>query len=212
MLWTDFHNNEMKQPYFKDLQSFTNYEYDNYICYPKKENIYKAFKTINDFNDIEVVIIGQDPYTTKGLAMSLSFSVPNDQKRPVSLRNILNEVKRENYNSSGNNDLTRWANQNVLLLNMILSVRENKSLSHKKAGWLTYTKHVLSEINNNTNPTVFIFWGNEAQKYIPLINNPIHKILKATHPAARNGKFKNCNNFKDCNDFLAANKRKTINW
>lgn len=208
--WQRILADEIHKDYFIKLMDNVDEEYANNVCYPPKEMIFNAFKYC-DFNDLMVVIIGQDPYHGKGEANGLAFSVANDMKRPPSLQNIFTEICN-NDNSKNSltqeNDLQRWAKQGVLLLNATLTVRENEANSHKKLGWNVFTKAVLKIIADQKDSVVFILWGNFAQtvaKDIEKLNqDERHLFLKSGHPsfAYSHKKFFGQNHFNKANEFL----------
>ncbi len=212
--WWGFLLNETQKDYFTNLSLFLKAEQREEInILPSPKNIFKVFEF--PIEDVKVVILGQDPYPTAKYATGLAFSVPKGEKPARSLQNILKEVAEE-FDSPvrTNGDLTDWANQGVFLLNTILTVEEGKPGSHKGIGWENLTDNVISLLNNQNRPIVFMLWGKEAQKKEPLITNPQHLILKAPHPSpysARSG-FLGCGHFKKANDFLAKNNITPIKW
>jgi len=161
--WDYLLKNEYQKDYFIKLESFIEAEYNNHSILPKQENIYNALKLV-DYDEVKVVILGQDPYINKGQAHGIAFSVLNTVTFPPSLRNIFLELKTDlglDYPKQGN--LSKWAKQGVLLLNRILTVRENETNSHKGIGWETFTSKILSLLNDKKEPIVFILWGNNAR-------------------------------------------------
>ena len=198
--WIDIFGDEIKKPYFKKLQCFLDLEYESKIIFPKKENIFKAFELIN-FEDIRVVILGQDPYINDGQANGMAFSIENTSRNfnknnmPPSLKNIFKEAKI-NYN---NGDLTNWAKNGVFLLNSILTVEKGKTLSHKNKGWETFTDFIVKKLGDREHPIVFMLWGNFAIKKAELIKNFSHLVLKSSHPSPLS-----CKGFFGNNHFLIA--------
>lgn len=183
MTWTDLIKEEQKKQYFVQLQEFIETEYETKVCLPSKENIYKAFE-LTPLNKVKVVIIGQDPYPTEGVATGLSFSVNKETKIPKSLHNMFTELESDlgyKYPTSG--DLTKWAENGILLLNRILTVVKSNPLSHKNKGWEQFTERVIEEINKQDRKIVFILLGNEAKTIKKYLNNPLHKIIEAPHPS-----------------------------
>lgn len=216
--WADFIAYEKQKDYFKNLQAFVDDEYANAgkPIYPPKDLIFNALNT-TDINDVKVVIVGQDPYHNPNEAMGLSFSVPYGIKVPRSLQNIYKEIQDEYKNCSIDTtigDLLPWANQGVLLLNSVLTVRENTPGSHAGKGWETFTDNVLRALNQLDRPIVYMLWGNYAKSKGELITNPKQLKLKAAHPSpfsARNGFF-GCGHFAKANDFLMKNGIEPIRW
>lgn len=178
------------------------------------ENIFNSLKLV-DYKDVKCVIIGQDPYHGKGQAHGLSFSVQDGVRIPPSLMNIFKEIESDLLippPKSGN--LTGWANQGVLLLNAVLTVREGKPNSHKGKGWEKLTDCVISKLNERETPIVFMLWGANAKSKASLITNPKHLVLEAAHPSplsAFNGFF-GCKHFSKANNFLMRNGLTPINW
>ena len=200
--------------YFKLLVEKIRYEYKNYTIYPKADKIYNAFNLCS-YDSLKVVIIGQDPYHGKGQANGLSFSVEKNIKIPPSLKNIFIELKNNypEYKYS-DGDLSRWANQGVLLLNSILTVRKSEPGSHSNIGWEKFTDFVIKNISSEKRNVVFLLWGKYAQSKRRLIDENKHLILKSSHPSpfsAHKGFFKNYH-FKKTNQYLLLNDLNEINW
>ncbi len=204
---------------FIDINSFLDKEeeiYQNEIkIFPPKKLIFECFNHFN-FNDLKVVILGQDPYINEGEAVGLSFSVNKGTKIPPSLRNIIKEVNRSfnldiDFKTNGN--LTKWAEQGVLLLNTALTVRQFKSNSHKKI-WLDFTNFIIEYISKNNKNVVFLLWGNNAKNKKQYIDISKHLVLSSGHPSPLNRKkdFYNNNHFIKCNNYLLQNNKKEINW
>lgn len=212
--WKRIIDNERVKPYFVELKKFLLEEYDNYNVYPRKGDIFKAFE-LTDFSNVKVVILGQDPYHQPFQAHGLCFSVNRGVKIPPSLANIYKEIKSDlgcNIPSHGN--LTKWANQGVLLLNTIMSVRDSSPMSHSNKGWEIFTDKVIKELNDDDTPKVFLLWGSPSRKKKTLITNPKHLILECAHPSplsAYNGFF-GCKHFSKTNEFLKENNREVIDW
>lgn len=189
-------------------------EYKNNICYPEFNNIFNALKH-TPFGNIKVVIIGQDPYHGEGEAHGLSFSVQKGIKLPPSLQNIFKEL----YNDLGikndlSGDLTKWADEGVLLLNSILTVRKDTPLSHKDLGWQRLTDYIIKVINQKNEPVVFILWGSFARSKKVFITNKKHLVIESTHPSpfsAYNGFF-GSKPFSKTNEFLKQNGIKEIDF
>ena len=211
--WHKILNDEFKKPYYLNLKSFLQKEYDNKIIYPPKEDIFKALE-LTSYKDTKVIILGQDPYHEKNQAQGLAFSVNENVKIPPSLKNIYKELKNDlNCYIPNNGNLTKWAKQGVLLLNDILTVEEHKALSHKNKGWEIFTLEIIKKLNEKEKPLVFILWGNNAIKKEKYINNK-HLIIKSVHPSplSVNKGFFNSKPFSKTNDFLIKNNLKPIDW
>lgn len=212
--WDDILKDEFKKDYYKKIREFLKYEYSHYTVYPKMENIFSALK-LCDYDDIKVVIIGQDPYHEEGQAHGLSFSVQPGIEIPPSLLNIYKELQSDLGCYIPNNGfLEKWAKQGVLLLNNVLTVRAHMANSHKDCGWETFTDRIIEELNKRETPVVFLMWGSCAKKKELLITNPIHKILKAPHPSplsAYRGFF-GCKHFSTTNNILMENGELPIDW
>lgn len=214
--WRTALDGEFKKDYFKNLQVKIAEEYQVYDVYPPKNQISNALNHTQP-DDIKVVILGQDPYHGPGQANGMAFSVNKNITIPPSLVNIFTEIKAEypnDFTYPSHGDLTHWADQGVLLLNAILTVRAGKPTSHKNYGWETYTDAIISYINTIDRPIVFMLWGNFAKSKKELLNNPKHLILETSHPSpfSVNYGFKGCGHFKACNDFLVANNIAPIDW
>lgn len=174
---------EQTKEYFHNLQKFIEYEYSSYQCFPPKENIYKAFE-LTPLDKVKVVILGQDPYPTEGVAMGLAFSVNKETKIPKSLHNMFLELESDlGFAYPSNGDLTSWCENGVLLLNRILTVRKSMPLSHKDKGWELFTERIIKKINSLDRKIVFILLGNEAKKIKKYLDNPKHLIIEAPHPS-----------------------------
>ena len=211
--WDNILSDEINKPYFKNIMDTLNKLYLEKEIYPKKENIFNAFKI--PYKDVKVVILGQDPYHGEGEAHGYAFSC---LKTPIppSLKNIYKEL----YSDLGiekdmlNGDLTPWANQGVMLLNAGLTVEKDKPNSHKDMGWNYFTDAVISKLNEREEPIVFILWGNFAKEKAKLITNKNHLVIESAHPSpfsARNGFF-GSKPFSKTNEFLKKNNKKEINW
>lgn len=188
--------------------------YKNKTIFPEKDNIFNAFK-LTSYEDVKVVIVGQDPYHGVGEAHGLSFSVQKGVKLPPSLQNIYKELHDDlGIPPRKDGDLTNWAKQGVLLLNSVLTVEKDLAASHKGLGWELFTDYVIKKLNTNNNPIVFILWGNFARSKKKYLNNPNHLIIESAHPSplsAYNGFF-GSKPFSKANEFLIKNKKEPINW
>ena len=212
--WKEKLDKEFKKPYFANLVDFVTAEFSSHRIFPKGPLIFNAFNQC-DFNDLKVVIIGQDPYHGDNQAHGLSFSVPDGVKKPPSLQNIFKELEYDlgiNPVESGN--LLRWASQGVLLLNSILTVKRGQPGSHQMKGWELFTDAVIELIANEKSNIVFILWGAYAYKKGVKINREKHLIIESAHPSpfsAHKGFFKS-RPFSHCNNYLASHKKGQINW
>ena len=213
--WSTLLKNEFEKPYFKQLQAFLEDEYSKYDIYPEMNNIFNALNTVK-YEDVKVVIIGQDPYHEPNQAHGLAFSVQDGITVPPSLVNIYKEIESDLgikcHTETGN--LLRWAKQGVFLLNTVLTVEEGNANSHSKCGWQTFTDNVIKILNNQKQPIVFLLWGKQAELKKELITNPNHLVLISAHPSpfsARRGFF-GSNHFKLANEFLKENNLEEINW
>lgn len=211
--WDIILKDELEEKYFKNMKMFIEKEYKKKEIYPKYENVFNALK-YTDYDDVKVVILGQDPYHGPNEAHGLSFSVENDIKRPPSLNNIFKELYNDLYIKKEKNNLTSWAKQGVFLLNAIMTVEKDKPLSHKGIGWETFTDNIIKCLNKRKKPVVFILWGNYARSKKKFITNKIHYIIESSHPSplsAYNGFF-GSKPFSKTNDFLLSHNLKPINF
>lgn len=212
--WTKILQNEMNKDYFSQLNDFLQEEYSKYNIFPKQEDVFNAFK-YTDYNNVKVVIIGQDPYHEVGQAHGLAFSVQNVTKLPPSLKNIFKELNNDlNVNKVYSGDLTSWAKQGVLLLNNVLTVREHVANSHKNKGWEIFTSNIIKYLNQREQTIIFVLWGNDAKTKKELITNKNHIILEAAHPSplsAYHGFF-GCKHFSKINELLKRENITEIDW
>lgn len=212
--WDSFIKNEEEKSYFKQLFSFLDREYGEHTCYPPREDIFTAFD-LTPKERVKCVIIGQDPYHDEDQAHGLAFSVKPGVKIPPSLMNIYKELGNEfGYPIPDNGYLKKWAQQGVLMLNAVLTVRAHEAASHKGKGWELFTDEVIAEINKIDRPVVFMLWGSFAISKKKMLDNPKHLILEAAHPSplsAYRGFF-GCGHFKKCNEFLKSNGIEEIDW
>lgn len=209
--WEEHLRSEIRKPYFAELVEKLNIEYKE-VCYPSEELIFNAFN-LCPFNNVKVVILGQDPYYRKGQAMGLSFSVPDGVKLPPSLRKIYKEIEddlRKSIPESG--DLTRWAEQGVLLLNTTLTVRAGAANSHKNLGWQKFTDAVIKALSEHHEHIVFMLWGNNAKKKKNLIDINRHCIIESYHPAAMPRYKFTKHQFTCCNAYLKQQGLEEIDW
>ncbi len=213
--WEDFFKAEREKDYFKPLMAFVDREYKEGICYPPKDNIFRAFELTKPC-DIKAVILGQDPYHEPNQAHGLCFSVlPEQHKLPPSLKNIYKEIEAEFGTLNRQNGfLEDLAREGVLMLNTVMTVRKGSANSHKGMGWERFTDNAVSYVNALNQPIVFMLWGTPSQKKESLLNNKAHLVLKSAHPSplsAYRGFF-GCNHFKLCNEFLEEKGISPISW
>jgi len=212
--WDHYLDNEYKKEYFQKLLDFIKEEYKNKTIYPKQNEVFNAFR-YTDYQDIKVVILGQDPYHGLNQAEGLSFSVKDEVLKPPSLKNIFKELENDlGIPFPEHNSLKPWAKQGVLLLNAVLTVEEHKPTSHKDRGWENFTDAVIKVLNERDKPIVFILWGAYARSKKAYITNPIHLVIESAHPSpfsARNGFF-GSKPFSKTNEFLKKNGIKEIDW
>lgn len=213
--WKQILQDEFEKPYFLELKNFLLTEKENSkVIYPKGTDIFNAFK-FTPFDDVKVVILGQDPYHGKNQAHGLCFSVQRGIKTPPSLVNIYKELQDDlNCSIPNHGNLTEWAQQGVFLLNTILTVEANQPASHQKKGWEDFTDAVIHAISTCQKGVVFLLWGRHAQNKANLIDSNKHFILQAAHPSpfsAYNGFF-GCKHFSTTNKLLAQQDKNIINW
>jgi uracil-DNA glycosylase len=212
--WNSLLKDEFEQPYFIDLMEFMQNEYDNETVYPKKEHIFRAFN-LCQVDQVKVVIIGQDPYHGEGEAHGLCFSVPDEIAIPPSLRNIFKELNSDlGKEVPRNGNLEKWANQGVLLMNAILTVRKDQAGSHQKKGWEVFTDEVIKLLSKEKEGLVFILWGTYAQKKAKLIDQNRHLIIQDPHPSPLSSYrgFFGSKPFSRANDYLERIEKSIINW
>lgn len=212
--WKEALKEEFEKPYFKNLVDFVKNEYQTQQIYPPGKQIFSAFEH-TPFDEVKVVIIGQDPYHGAGQAHGLSFSVPEGINQPPSLKNIFKELDSDLGISpvqSGN--LERWAEQGVLLLNATLTVRASQAGSHQNKGWEEFTDAAIQKLSDEKEDLIFILWGAYAQKKGSIIDASKHFIIKSPHPSpfsAHNGFF-GSKPFSKANFYLKSVGKKEINW
>lgn len=211
--WDIVLKDEFKKSYFRDLGCFIKNEYKNKIVYPKYKDIFKALK-LTDYNDVSVVILGQDPYHGVNEAHGLSFSVQDGVPIPPSLRNIFKELELDLGIKKTTTDLTSWANQGVLLLNSIMTVVKDSPLSHKARGWEIFTDKIIEKLGERQKPVVFILWGSYARSKKELIKGKNHYIIESVHPSPLSASrgFFGSKPFSKTNNFLRKNGIKEIDW
>ena len=212
--WAGLVKSEFAKPYYRGLSDFLREEYARGTVYPPKERVFEAFRYTTKA-DVKVVILGQDPYHEVNQAHGLCFSVCPGTEVPPSLVNIYKELHSDLGCYIPNNGyLVKWAKQGVLLLNTVLTVRAHQANSHHGHGWETFTDAVISEINREDRPIVYLLWGRPAQSKMPMLTNPNHLILTAPHPSPLSASrgFFGCRHFSRTNEFLKANGVTPIDW
>lgn len=213
--WREHIGAEFEKPYFSALTDFVRHEYTTTTCYPPGSLIFNAFN-LCPFDRVKVVIIGQDPYHEPGQAQGLSFSVPEGVPFPPSLQNIFKEIQLDlGKPMPPTGDLTRWAEQGVLLLNATLTVRAHQAASHQRHGWEQFTDAAIRALNAERENLVFILWGGYARSKAQLIDRSRHLMLESVHPsplsANRGGWFGN-HHFSQCNAYLREHGEQEIDW
>ena len=213
--WLPAVREEFKRPYYRDLYQFVRKEYANYTVFPPADQIFNALH-LTPLHKVKVVILGQDPYHNVHQAHGLCFSVPEDQKEiPPSLINIYRELHDDvGCRLPQTGCLTKWAQQGVLLLNTVLTVRAHQANSHRNHGWEQFTDAIIQAVETQDRPIVYMLWGTPAQTKAVMVTNPLHLVLRAPHPSplsAYRGFF-GCRHFSQCNAFLEAHGETPIDW
>ncbi len=213
--WLNVIGEEFEKPYYLQLRKFLINEYKTKRIYPAADDIFNAFH-FTPLNNVKVLLIGQDPYHNENQAIGTSFAVPVSQKEiPPSLVNIYQELHDDlGCTIPTHGYLKKWADQGVLLLNTVLTVRAHQANSHQGQGWEQFTDAVIRAVNEQDRPIVYFLWGRPAQSKKRMLTNPKHLILEAPHPSplsAYRGFF-GCKHFSKANDFLAANGMEPIDW
>lgn len=212
--WDNILADEFSKPYYLELREFLKREYSTRRIYPQMNDIFNALRA-SSFEKTRVVIIGQDPYHAEGQAHGLCFSVKRPVEPPPSLKNIYKELQDDiGFKIPDHGELTAWAEQGVLMLNAVLTVREGAANSHKGMGWEKFTDRVIMELNRKDTPVIFLLWGANARKKAEVITNPIHQKLVTVHPSPLSayGGFFGCKHFSKCNELLAASGQQPIDW
>lgn len=213
--WKQYLNAEFDKEYFANLTKLVRQEYQNHLCFPPGRQVFNAFN-LCPFNDVKVVIIGQDPYHEPGQAMGLSFSVPVGTTIPPSLVNIFKEIQQDLGNPiPQDGDLTRWSKQGVLLLNAILTVRAHEANSHQKLGWNQFTDAAIKALSDHRQGLVYMLWGGYARSKRYLINQQHNLVLESVHPSplsANRGGWFGQHQFSRCNAYLESKGIAPINW
>ncbi len=205
---------EFSKPYYRELYKFVGEEYRTHTVYPPAQDIFNALH-LTPLHKVRAVILGQDPYHGDHQAHGLCFSVQPGTRIPPSLENIYKELHDDlGCYIPDNGCLTKWAEEGVLLLNTVLTVRAHQANSHRMRGWEQFTDAILEAVNQENRPIVYMLWGSPAQSKAPMLDNPAHLVLRAPHPSplsAYRGFF-GCRHFSRCNEFLTANGEAPIDW
>lgn len=213
--WRNRLNPILTSQKYQNFEKWLENEYNNKTIFPKKENVFHALNLVK-YEDVKVVIVGQDPYHNPNQAHGLSFSVEKDTAIPPSLKNIFKELNDDvGCYIPNHGNLTKWAQQGVLLLNSVLTVESNKPNSHKGKGWEYITTYIIETLNKRTTPIVFLLWGDNAKKIGKKIDLSKHYILSAKHPSpmsANRGGWFGCKHFSQTNTILTKNNLPTIDW
>jgi len=211
--WKEHLQGEFEQPYWEPLTSFVKAEYAAGPCCPAGKNIFRAFD-LTPFDQVKVVILGQDPYHTPGAAMGLCFSVPDGNRPQPSLQNIFKEINSDLGVQRTQTDLTDWAEQGVFLLNSVLTVRAHQAGSHAKQGWENFTDSAIKHLSDEREGIVFILWGSYAIAKQAFIDSRKHRVITSPHPSplsAHRGFF-GSKPFSRTNDYLASKNEAAIDW
>lgn len=212
--WLGPLSEEFKKPYYRELYTKIKKEYETHTIYPPTEDLFSAYAA-TPLSKVKVVIIGQDPYHEPGQAHGMCFSVRPGIETPPSLVNIYKELHDDlGLYIPNNGYLEKWANQGVLLLNTVLTVRAHAANSHKGLGWEQFTDATIKAVNELETPVVFLLWGSNARAKKAFLNNPKHLVLEAPHPSPLSvyRGFYGCKHFSKCNDFLEKNGQTPIDW
>lgn len=213
--WKKVLQSEFESPYFQSLISFVKDEYNKTLCFPPGSLIFSAFDKC-PFDEVKVVILGQDPYHGLGQAHGLCFSVPAGITFPPSLQNIFQEIKNDlNYPIPKSGNLQNWASQGVFLLNATLTVRAHQAGSHQKKGWETFTDRVIQYLSQEKEGIVFLLWGGFARQKVKFINSQKHMVITSGHPSplsANRGFWFGNKHFSQCNDYLKGRGVTQIQW
>lgn len=214
MTFKDIYHQASEKPYFQQLKAFVQSERMTKTIYPKKEDLFRAFD-LTPFDQIKVVILGQDPYHGEGQAHGLCFSVNKGVALPPSLFNMYKEIESSlGVKMPNHGDLSNWAKQGVLLLNTVLTVEANRPLSHQNRGWETFTLEIIKAINQLDQPICFMLFGAHARSFKPYLTHPKHLILETSHPSPLSNYrgFSGSQVFLKCNQFLQNQGVQTIQW
>ncbi len=212
--WDELLKDEFAKDYYQNLRKVLANEYRTRTIYPAMENIFNALK-YTAYEDVKVLILGQDPYHGPGQAHGLCFSVQKGVMLPPSLKNMFKELESDTgIKPPSHGCLTDWAKQGVLLLNTVLTVREGEPNSHKKLGWTIFTDRIIEILNERRNPVIFVLWGRNALEKLPLITNNHHFVLSAAHPSPLSASrgFFGCKHYSKINEILKSMGKAPIEW
>jgi len=212
--WQDKLSKEVEKEYFSDLIAFVEEEIQEQTVYPPKNLIFNAFNTTS-FDDVKVVLLGQDPYHGPNQAHGLCFSVQQGIKTPPSLVNMYKELHRStDFQIPTHGELTSWAKQGILMINATLTVRDGEPKSHAKKGWEKFTNSIIKLISDEKENVVFVLWGGDARKKAKIIDETKHHILECAHPSPLSvyRGFSGCNHFNLINEYLVEQGKEPINW
>lgn len=212
--WDNLLASEFSKDYYLNLRKKLAQEYKTRTVYPAMENIFNALK-YTAYEDVKVLLLGQDPYHGAGQAHGLCFSVQKGIKKPPSLKNMFKELESDlGISEPSHGCLTDWAKQGILLLNTVLTVREGEPNSHKNLGWTIFTDRVIELLNERTEPVIFVLWGKNAIDKLPLITNSQHYVLTAPHPSPLSASrgFLGCRHYSKINEILSSMGKSPIDW
>lgn len=212
--WDEKIGKEFEKEYYLRLRNFLKEEYTSHTVFPDMYDLFSALK-VTPYSKVKVVILGQDPYHEPGQAHGMAFSVKPGVQIPPSLLNMYKEINSEfGYPIPKTGYLMKWAEQGVLLLNTVLTVRNGEANSHQNKGWEIFTDEIIRQLNARRDGIVFLLWGNNAKKKKELITNPQHYILETVHPSPLSASrgFMGCGHFKKANEFLISNLKSPIDW
>lgn len=212
--WLEPLSAEFKKPYYASLYRFVNDEYRRYTIYPSQKDVFSAYDR-TPLHKVKVLILGQDPYHEPGQAHGLCFSVNPGIEIPPSLVNIYKELQDDlGCYIPDNGYLAKWADQGVMLLNTVLTVRAHQANSHQNRGWEQFTDATIKALNTQDRPIVYMLWGKSAQQKAKMLDNPKHLVLTSSHPSPLSvyRGFCGCRHFSKANDFLKANGETPIDW
>ena len=212
--WDEKIGKEFEKEYYLKLRNFLKEEYTSHTVFPDMYDLFSALKA-TPYSKVKVVILGQDPYHEPGQAHGMAFSVKPGVQIPPSLLNMYKEINSEfGYPVPKTGYLMKWAEQGVLLLNTVLTVRSGEANSHQNKGWEIFTDEIIRQLNARRDGIVFLLWGNNAKKKKELITNPQHYILETVHPSPLSASrgFMGCGHFKKANEFLISNLKSPIDW
>lgn len=212
--WDTLLCEEFSKEYYQELRKKLAQEYKNYTVYPAMENIFNALK-YTSYEDVKVLLLGQDPYHGPNQAHGLCFSVQKGVDKPPSLKNMFKELESDlGIKQPAHGCLTDWAKQGVLMLNTVLTVREAEPNSHKKIGWTVFTDRIIQLLNERPEPVIFVLWGRNALEKLPLITNSHHYVLSAAHPSPLSASrgFFGCRHYSKINEILKLMGKEPIDW